>query len=383
MKHLPLLDRYDALVAQGALARDGAQVAAIERLEALAGSLGRRAAPAEGLLGRALSLLGHRPAAAPAARGLYLWGSVGRGKTTLMDLFFDGLEARRKRRAHFHAFMADVHERLHRARRAADSGADPVTRVAAELAVETRILCFDEFCVTDIADATILARLFSALFAAGVVVVATSNAEPKRLYEGGRNRDLFLPFIALLEERMQIIHLDARADYRMTREQLDETFFTPADAHARAALDALFLRLSGQVRGEAAAIEIKRRKIEVPQAARGVARFSFGEICGRPLGAADYMALAKEYSAIIVENVPLLEEERRNEARRFITLVDVLYEAKTLLAISTDAPVEQLCRTEHGNEAREFARAASRLTEMRSRDWLEECAARSGAILKD
>jgi cell division protein ZapE len=293
-----------------------------------------------------------------------------------MDLFFDALNVAKKRRAHFHAFMADAHERLHRARQTAANGvADPVTRVADEIARETRVLCFDEFSVTDIADATILARLFSALFAAGVTVVATSNVEAARLYEGGRNRELFLPFIALLQERMEILHLVARADYRLERESFGDVYFSPADSRARAAIDALFLGLTGCARGKPASIECKRRRIEVPQAAGRVARFTFGEICGRPLGPADYMALAQGFDAVIVEDVPAMAPEQRNEARRFITLVDVLYEAKALLVISSETEAQDLYRAEHGNEAREFQRAVSRLIEMRSHEYLENCAA--------
>jgi len=366
-----LLDRYDALVASGAFARDGAQVAALERLDRLATALYRRGgAPAAGALtARVLSLFSRRRAPAPAARGLYLWGGVGRGKTMVMDLFFEALQAEKKRRAHFHAFMADVHDRLHRARRAGACLCDPVARVAQEIAGETRVLCFDEFCVNDIGDATILARLFSGLFDAGVAVVATSNVEPSRLYEGGRNRDLFLPFIGLLQERMEVLRLDARADYRLTKQDVGEVFFTPADERARACVDALFRKACRGAAPAPAKIDVKRRTIEIPLAADGVARFSFGQICGRPLGAADYMAIAERYETIVVENVPVMNMERRNEARRFITLVDLLYEAKRRLVISAEAEAEALYRAEHGNEAREFARVVSRLAEMRSREW--------------
>jgi len=376
MPRATLLDRYDALVAQGAFARDGGQVAALEQLEQLAAALAREPG-AGGILRQALAALGRRRGP-KTPRGLYLWGAVGRGKTTLMDLFFERLDVKRKRRAHFHAFMAEVHERLHHAR-AADAPGDPVARVATELAAETRMLCFDEFAVDDIADATILARLFSALFSAGVVVVATSNVEPARLYENGRNRDLFLPFIGLIGERMRVLRLDSPTDYRLMGEKSGDTFFAPADAAARAALDALFLRLAGDVVGTPTQIEVKRRRIDVPHAAVGVARFSFSEICGRPLGAADYLALAQTYCAIIVENVPVFDADRRNEARRFITLVDVLYEQKTLLALSAEASIESLCGLETCAEARDFPRAVSRLTEMRQRQWIASASARAAS----
>jgi cell division protein ZapE len=363
-----LLDRYDALVAAGALRRDGAQVAAVEKLERLALALTRRGGRQErGLGGRLLSLVS-RPAAPPPPRGVYLWGEVGRGKSTLLDLFYEALAVEKKRRAHFHAFMKDVHERLHCARQSASDGC-PVASVAQDIGAETRVLCFDEFAVDDIADATILARLFSALFEAGVVVVATSNVEPARLYEGGRNRDLFAPFIALLETRVEAVRLDSAADYRLTKQDAGEVFFTPADARARAAIDALFRAAANGAAPAPARIELKRRVVEVPHAAGGVARFSFGEICGRPLGAADYLALAERFETIIVENVPILDAERRNEARRFITLIDVLYDARRRLVLSAEAEAEALYRAPHGAEARDFARAVSRLTEMRGEGW--------------
>lgn len=367
-----LVDRYDALVAQGALKRDVAQSSAVARLQSLADTLAARRAPK---LPRPLASF-FLKAHTPAPRGLYLHGPVGRGKTTLMNLFFEAAPVAKKRRAHFHAFMSDVHERLHRARSGAASGADPVAQVAREIAAETRLLCFDEFAVTDIADASILARLFSALFAAGLVVVATSNVEPARLYEGGRNRDLFLPFIALLQKRMDVVRLAAAVDYRAHRDCVGEVYFTPADATARAALDALFLSLSGAEPCAPAEISVKRRSFHVPRAAGRVARFSFAELCGRAHGAADYLTLCENYDAVIVDAAPRLAAEQRNEARRFITLVDVLYEAHTLLAMSADDEPAALYLAAHGAEAREFQRAVSRLTEMRARDYIDNCAAR-------
>jgi len=366
----PLLIRYENLVANGALERDGAQLAALERLEALARELTRRPPPpASGLAARLGRLLGRRaPCRTP--RGLYIHGLVGRGKTTLMDLFFAELALEEKRRAHFHAFMAEVHARLAAARRSAAT--DPLARVAQEIASETRVLCFDEFCVADIADATILSRLFTMLLERGVIVVATSNVEPRRLYEGGRNRDLFLPFIALIEERLDILRLDARADFRLEKTPLGETFFTPADARARAALDALFLRLTGVAQGAPMRLRVAGRDLTVPQAAGSVARFHFEELCARPTGAADYMALAAAFDAIIVDEVPAMTLERRDEAKRFITLVDVLYEKKTRLILSAHSEARDLYRAPTGHEAQEFARTVSRLIEMRSQDYLAD-----------
>ncbi|OAI24440.1 ATPase [Methylosinus sp. R-45379] len=373
----PLLARYEKLVASGALERDPAQLAALQRLETLARELTRRpAAPSpNGLAARLRGLLGRR-AACGAPRGLYIHGLVGRGKTTLMDLFFAELPLAAKRRAHFHDFMAQVHARLLAARRSA--APDPLAHVAQEIARETRVLCFDEFAVTDIADATILARLFTRLLEDGVIMVATSNVEPRRLYEGGRNRDLFLPFIALIEDRLDQLRLDARADFRLEKTLLDETFFTPADARARAAMDALFLQLSGVAIGAPRTLRVARRDIAVPQAAGRVARFSFEELCARPTGAADYMALAEAFDTIFIDAVPKMNFERRNEAKRFITFIDILYEKKTRLILSAESEALDLYHAPTGHEAQEFARTVSRLIEMRSRDYL--AAPHAGAV---
>jgi cell division protein ZapE len=374
-----LLARYETLVAAGAIERDAAQIDVLRKLDRLLQDLAERgAAPARetalGFARRALSLFSRARREKKTPRGLYIWGHVGRGKTTLMDLFFDALDVANKRRAHFHAFMADVHDRLHRARRtAASDGAptDPVTRVAAQLAKETRVLCFDEFSITDIADATILGRLFTALLEAGVVVVATSNVEPARLYEDGRNRDLFLPFIALLQERLDVVRLDARTDFRLEKQCFGEVYHTPPGEVAKRAIDALFRRLTGRSQGEPMTIEVKRRKIEIPQAADRVARFYFEDLCARPLGASDYMELTRNFDTIIVERVPAMGMERRNEAKRFMTLVDVLYEAKVKLVLSAEKEARELYRADHGHEAMEFARTVSRLIEMRSEEYLQ------------
>jgi cell division protein ZapE len=365
----PLIACYDALVASGAIERDPAQTKALAPLEALSRQLATPTrAHRPGLVGRALS---HIARAKPQPRaGVYLWGEVGRGKTMLMDLFFETAAIHKKRRAHFHSFMAETHTRLHEARLRRDDDADPVMRVARDFAAETRLLCFDEFSVTDIADATILSRLFSAFFASGVAIVATSNVAPQRLYEGGRNRDLFLPFIALLEERMEIVELGARADFRLEKERAGDVYFAPANDAARRKMDALFHALSKGRPGAPQSLRVNGRALEAPCVAGRVARFSFHDLCARPLGAADYMALAKKYDAIFLDDAPRLDYERRNEAKRFITLVDVLYETRKKLIMSAECAAEDLYRAERGAEAMEYARTASRLIEMRSRDYL-------------
>jgi len=368
-----LILRYDALVASRAIERDPAQLVALETLDRLARDLARPA-PARAALGFLARF--KRRTARRAPRGVYLWGHVGRGKTTLMDLFFDAAAVEKKRRVHFHAFMAEVHERLHRARRETNGGSDPVSRVAAEFSREARLLCFDEFAVSDIADATILARLFSALFAAGAVVVATSNTAPERLYENGRNRDLFLPFIALLQERMEVVQLDARADFRLEKTCGREVFFVAADPEAKAVAEARLAAHMGDGPFEPATLRVKGRDILVPLARDGLARFDFAEICGCPLGAADYHALAENFDKIIIDNVPAMTFDRRNEAKRFITLVDVLYETKTKLILCAQVEAEVLYQADHGAEAQEFRRTASRLREMRSEDYLDAWAAR-------
>ena len=367
----PVAARYDALAASGALERDPAQVALLRKLDALAEALG------EHRLARKSSALGwflgrRRPSSPP--RGLYVWGSVGRGKTMLMDLFFEALPVRRRRRVHFHAFMADVHERIHLWRQKLKSGEvrgdDPIAPVAASLAEEAWVLCFDEFAVTDIADAMILGRLFTALFGHGVVVVATSNVEPDRLYEGGLNRTLFLPFVGLLKERMEVLRLDARTDFRLEKLAGSPVYHVPADGAARAALDAAFRKLSGRPRGDRVTLTVKGHAVEVPQAAGGIARFDFADLCAKPLGASDYIAVAQAFHTVILDGIPRMGFPERNEAKRFIILIDTLYDHRVKLLASAAAQPPELYAAESGPEVFEFDRTMSRLIEMRSDEYL-------------
>jgi cell division protein ZapE len=362
--------RYNGLVKAGAIERDPAQVALLKRFEALADALGsHRLARKPSALGW---LFGKKSPAPP--KGLYVWGSVGRGKTMLMDLFYEALPVRRKRRVHFHAFMADVHERIHayrqRLKNGEVSGDDPIAPVAEALAEEAWVLCFDEFTVTDIADAMILGRLFTALFARGVVVVATSNVEPNRLYEGGLNRSLFLPFIDLLQQRMAVAKLEARTDFRLEKLAGSPVFYTPANEESHAALTRAFRSLTGRDQGKPLTLTVKGHPVEVPQAAGGVARFSFDDLCSKPLGAADYLAVAEQFHTVILENIPTMTVERRNEAKRFIMLVDAFYDAHVKLLASAEAEAPELYRADSGREAFEFDRTVSRLIEMRSEEYL-------------
>jgi cell division protein ZapE len=366
----PIAARYDALVTSGAIERDPAQRALVGKMDALAAALREHQLASKS---NALGWLFSKRAPEPP-RGLYIHGSVGRGKTMLMDLFFESLHVRLKRRVHFHAYMAEVHERIHDWRQKLKAGEvagdEPIRPVAKALAEEAWVLCFDEFAVTDIADAMILGRLFRALFEHGVVVISTSNVPPDDLYKEGLNRALFLPFIDLIKEKMEVYHLDARTDFRL--EKLGDTpvYHVPADDKARRAMDAVFRRLAGGAEPKPVRLMVQGHPVEVPAQGMGVARLAYADACQRPLGASDYIALARAYHTILLENVPVIPSDRRDEAKRFITMIDVLYERRVKLIMSAAAEPAELYRAESGSEAFEFARTASRLAEMRSRDYL-------------
>jgi len=365
-------ERYAALVSEGEAERDSAQEAIAARLTRLEQRLvQRRLSRKSSHLGW---LFGKNAQEEGPIRGLYIYGEVGRGKTMLMDLFFAASEMKRKRRAHFHEFMADVHERVHVYRQKIKPGetanGDPIVHTAAALAEEARLLCFDEFHVTDIADAMILGRLFTRLFEEGVVVVATSNVEPDELYKDGLNRALFTPFIALLHRHMDVVRLDAPKDFRLEKLSAQPVWYVPADEDAEVALDMAWQRLTGTLSGEPRDIAAKGRMIRVPEAAKGVARFSFRQLCEQPLGASDYLRIAHEFHTLIVEGIPVMDYPQRNEAKRFIALIDTLYDNAVKVVASAAAEPPELYLATEGYEANEFKRTASRLIEMRSEEYL-------------
>ncbi len=370
--------QYAALIASGEIERDGAQEEALDLLAGLEARLREhRLARKSSSLGW---LFGARERREEPIRGLYLFGDVGRGKTMLMDLFFAASAVKRKRRAHFHEFMSDVHDRVReyrsRIKIATTNGEDPIRLTAAAIAEETWLLCFDEFHVTDIADAMILGRLFTRLFELGVVVVATSNVAPGELYKDGLNRALFLPFIALIEQHMQVMELTARTDFRLEKlagqpvwHVLDDTLVTRGSG-CDAALDPSWQRLTSGQTGTAVALPVKGRMLHVPRAAMGVARFSFRELCEAPLAAPDYLTIAHAFHTLVLDCIPMMDYDARNAAKRFIILIDTLYDNGVKLIASAAAEPDALYHATEGYEAQEFKRTASRLIEMRSEAYL-------------
>ena len=362
--------QYQALVSSGAIEPDAAQARVAEAFAELEQRLaGYRPARKQGLLGR---LFADKEEAPP--RGLYIHGEVGRGNTMLMDLFFQQSDVAHKRRAHFHEFMAEVHERIYGFRQNIARGeiadGDVIALTAASIFEQAWLLCFDEFHVTDIADAMILGRLFAKLFALGTVVVATSNVAPEDLYKGGLNRALFLPFIAQISDHMDVLRLDARTDFRLEKLSGVKMWLVPADARAAAALDKAWARMTGNAACKPRDISIKGRILHVPCSAHGVARFSFAEICERPLAASDYLRLAHDYHTLLIDRVPVMDYAERNAAKRFIALIDTLYDNAVKLMASAEADPASLYLATEGPEASEFKRTSSRLIEMSSESYL-------------
>ncbi len=362
-----IAERYAELVAAGELRPDAEQAAAAARLDRLQQQL-ETPAPSPGLVGR---LLGQKPS--PRPRGLYLWGGVGRGKSMLMDLFHANLRVAAKRRVHFHAFMIEVHARL-REERKKESG-DPIPPVAAAIAREARVLAFDEMVVNNSADAMIMSRLFTAMIVEeGVTVVTTSNRAPSELYKDGLNREHFLPFIALVESALDVLPLNGPVDYRMQRMQGVGTWHVPNGEAATAAVREAFFRMTDYPPEDSAHVPAHEldvggaRQLHVPKSLKGVAVFSFKRLCAEARGAADYLAIARAYHTVIVVGIPQLGPEQRNEAARFVTLIDALYEHKVKLIATADALPEELYAS--GDGRFEFERTISRLMEMQSRDYL-------------
>jgi cell division protein ZapE len=363
-------ERYESLVSSGAIEADAAQAAAAGAFSDLEARLSTyKPVSKQGLLGRLFA-----DKTEPPPRGLYVYGEVGRGKTMLMDLFFQQSQVEHKRRAHFHEFMAEVHERIYGFRRNIARGemadGDVIALTAQSIFDHAWLLCFDEFHVTDIADAMILGRLFSKLFELGTVVVATSNVAPDDLYKGGLNRALFLPFIAQISNHLDVLRLDARTDFRLEKLAGAKMWLVPADRDADAVLDKAWSSMTGNAPCEPRDISIKGRVLRVPCSAHGVARFSFADLCEKPLAASDYLRLARDYHTVLIDRIPVMDYPERNAAKRFIALIDTLYDNAVKLMASAAADPLSLYVATDGDEANEFKRTASRLIEMSSESYL-------------
>ena len=373
-------ERYQALVDSGEIEWDQAQQRLAAVLDRVLFEIGeKRLTTKSSSLGW---LFASRQKRQPVIKGLYIHGSVGRGKTMLMDLFFEQVRVSRKRRVHFHDFMADVQERITAHRKALKRGEtkqeDPIPPVAGQLIAEAWVLCFDEFSVTDIADAMILSRLFEQLFTRGCVLVATSNVAPYDLYKDGLNRQLFLPFVDLLKSRVDILNLDARTDYRLEKINQLPVYLTPLSDTNKVAFAKAWKEVAAGHAVRPHDIEVKGRAIRVPVEANGAARFSFDELCAVPLAASDYHRIAQRYHTIFIENILVIDEAARNEAKRFINLIDLLYDTKTRVFVSAAAGPDDLYQSKLNREGFEFERTASRLFEMQSADYLAASRAVTG-----
>jgi cell division protein ZapE len=361
-----LLERYRRLLTAGSIAPDSAQALAVEKLQMLTNRLAHYTPPARTDF---FSFFTRKRGEVP--KGLYIFGPVGRGKTMLMDLFFQEAPVEPKRRAHFHEFMADVHARLAVARREAKD-VDPIIAVASSIAEEAGLLCLDELFVTDIADATILHRLFGALLEAGTVIVVTSNVAPSNLYKGGRNRDQFLPFVELIEMKLELFQLEASQDYRLEHLSKSALYFTPNNAAAQRSMDELHRKLTFGEPCMSETLTVLGHTLRVPCTCLGVARFTFKELFEKPYGAQDYLALVRHYHTIFVSDIPVMGRNDQNPALRFITFIDTLYDHRTGLVASAETEPHLLCNAGDGTE--HFERAVSRMIEMRSQAYLSHSA---------
>ncbi len=360
---------YRQRAEEGRIKPDPAQQSVLPELDRVLADMEAAPAPAAAKprsAWRALLGVGNpAPEPAPPVKGLYLWGGVGRGKSMLMDLMADAAPDQSSRRVHFHEFMQEIQAGLEQARKRGDQ--DAVRPVAMEVARTTRLLCFDEMQITDIADAMIVGRLFQVLFEQGVVIVTTSNRVPEDLYKHGLNRQLFLPFIDLIRQRMQVVCLDSEVDHRQGRQGGGQVWFSPANADARASMDAIWSELTQGSEVQPLELTVKGRKVEIPAFAGRIGRAGFWDLCGKPLGPADYLALAQAVDVLLIDSIPRLSMTNYNEAKRFVTLIDALYEAEVrLIASAADEP-EQLYN--EGEGSFEFERTASRLREMQDATW--------------
>ncbi|MBO6781936.1 MAG: AFG1 family ATPase [Alphaproteobacteria bacterium] len=361
------LERYRALREANEIMRDPAQKLAVEKLQSLHHALTGYQPAGDGWLSGWKDRFGLGRRTEDPPMGLYIYGPVGRGKSMLTDLFFETAPVERKRRVHFHAFMLEVQKRLTELRKR-DKQQDPLMRVAAEIADESWLLCFDEFHVVNIADAMILGRLFQAFFDHGVVVVATSNVAPRDLYRGGLQRDRFLPFIDLILQKLDVLDIGEGRDFRLDRLKGEPVWHTPLGPEAEAQLDKAFATLTDNATPRPQEIELQGRKLVAERTARGIARFTFDELCRQPRGAADYLAISECFHTVMIEGIPRMEAKERDAAKRFVILVDSLYENKVNLFATAEVAPEELYT--EGDTAFEFERTVSRLMEMQAEDYL-------------
>ena len=355
--------KYESMIDEGSITQDPVQSLAVDKLQKLADEMKTYSASSNSGLSWLFSKKNNK-----VPTGLYIHGGVGRGKSMMMDLFFDTVAFKKKRRVHFHEFMAEIHDSIAAFRKSHDG--DPIPLVADKIAETTKLLCFDEFHVTDIADAMILGRLFTRLFENGLVVVATSNVAPDNLYKDGLNRQLFLPFIDLLKQKAGIFVVDTKHDYRLAKLENRQIYFTPIGAQSKNRMRKIFHELTGVDHGNSTSLTVKGRTLNVPEAHQGTAWFTFDDLCDKPLAAVDYLAISDAFHTVMIEGIPVLGPKQRNQARRFNTLIDTLYDREICLVATAEAEPHDLYP--EGDGAELFKRTASRLMEMRSEAYLSK-----------